>query len=283
MLREILQSGEVHSDRTGTGTRSVFGRQLRFDIRNGVFPLLTTKKTFFRGIVEELLFFLRGDHDNRKLQAKGVHIWDGNTSREGLDKNGLTHLQTHDLGLAYGVQWRAAGAELGDIDTDYRGKGIDQIRNVIDLLRNDPNSRRIIINAWNVPQLEDMALPPCHALYQFYVNNQNELSCMMYQRSVDLFLGNPFNIASTALLTRILAKVSGLEPGEIIISMGNTHIYENHLDQVKRQLERIPLKFPTLDIAKPLNSIEDIEALQFEDFDLKDYHCWPGIKAPMAV
>lgn len=183
LLKDIIDNGEDHSDRTGTGIKSVFGRQLRFSIDDGVIPLMTTKKTFFKGIVEELLFFLRGDHDNRKLQAKGVHIWDGNTSREYLDQYNKKHIQEHDLGLAYGVQWRAAGAKLGNIETDYRGKGIDQISNVLDLIRSDPNSRRIIINAWNVPQLDDMALVPCHCMYQFYVSNDNKLSCMMTQRS----------------------------------------------------------------------------------------------------
>lgn len=181
LMRDILNKGQDRKDRTGIGTRSLFGKQLTFSLRNGVIPLLTTKKVFWKGVVEELLFFLRGDHDNRKLQAKGVHIWDGNTSREYLDNYNKQHINTGDLGLAYGVQWRSAGTDLGNIDTDYKGKGIDQLKEVVDAIRNNPHSRRIIINGWNVPQLNDMALPPCHMLYQFYVDN-GELSCMMTQR-----------------------------------------------------------------------------------------------------
>jgi dihydrofolate reductase/thymidylate synthase len=283
LLKDIMTNGEDHSDRTGVGIKSVFGRQLRFSLSNGVIPLMTTKKTFFKGIVEELLFFLRGDHDNRILQNVGVHIWDGNTSREYLDKYNKHHIQEHDLGLAYGVQWRAAGAKLGNIDTDYRGKGIDQIADVIKQLKETPDSRRIIINAWNVAELEDMALVPCHTLYQFYVSKNRELSCMMTQRSCDVFLGIPFNIASTAILTRVLAQTCGMIPGEIIINLGNTHIYNSHYEQVEKQLQRIPYKFPTLDITKNLETLKDIEQLTFEDFKLNDYHCHPGIKADMAV
>ena len=287
LLKEILEKGEKRSDRTGTGTLAIFGTQLRFSLTdslgNFVIPLMTTKNTFFRGIVEELLFFLRGDHDNRKLQAKKVHIWDGNTSREYLDKYGKQNIATHDLGLAYGVQWRAAGAKLESIDTDYRGKGLDQLAEVINLLKTDPNSRRIIINAWNVPQLQDMALVPCHMLYQFDVTVDGTLNCMMTQRSCDIFLGVPFNIASTALLVHILAKTTNLKPGEIIISMGNAHIYNNHIEQVKKQLTRNPYRFPNLNIKKSLSNISDIENLTFEDFELVGYYCHPGIKAPMAV
>jgi dihydrofolate reductase/thymidylate synthase len=282
LLKEILKDGETSNDRTGTGIKSIFGKQLCFSIENGTIPLITTKKTFFRGIVEELLFFLRGEHDNRKLQEKNVHIWDGNTSREYLDRSQKQHIQTNDLGLAYGVQWRAAGAKLGDIDTDYRGKGIDQVANVIDLIKNNPTSRRMIINAWNVPQLKDMALVPCHTMYQFYVS-QGKLSCMMTQRSADMFLGVPFNIASTATLTHILAKTTGLKTGDIIINFGNAHVYNNHTKQVLRQLERKPMKFPTLKINKELNNITDIEKLEFKDFELSKYHCHPGIKAQMAI
>jgi dihydrofolate reductase/thymidylate synthase len=283
LLKDIMANGEDNSDRTGVGTRCVFGRQLRFSLQGNVIPLMTTKKTFFKGIIEELLFFLRGDHDNRILQKVGVHIWDGNTSREYLDKYNKQHIQEHDLGLAYGVQWRAAGAKLENIDTDYRGKGIDQVENVIKQLKEDPTSRRIIINAWNVSELEDMALVPCHTLYQFYVSKNNELSCMMTQRSCDVFIGIPFNIASTAILTHILAQTCGLIPGEIIINLGNTHIYNSHFEQVTKQLERIPYEFPTLKITKNLETIKDIEQLKFSDFQLENYNCHPGIKATMAV
>ena len=300
MLRHIVQSGEHRSDRTGTGTRSVFGRQLRFsladphpdrelpsllswDLYTASIPLITTKKVFWEGVVEELLFFLRGDHDNRKLQAKGVHIWDGNTSREYLDKYGKTNIDTNDLGLAYGVQWRAAGAPLGKIDDSYSGKGIDQLRMLIETIKTDPFSRRLIINAWNVPQLNDMALVPCHMMYQFSVSSKRQLSCMMTQRSCDMFLGVPFNIASTALLTHIVAKACNLVPHEIVINLGDAHVYNNHIDQVHKQLKRETFYFPLLSIHKEIHTVEDIEKLELGDFQLHDYHSWPVIKAPMAV
>jgi thymidylate synthase/dihydrofolate reductase len=300
LMWDILKLGEFRTDRTKIGTFSLFAKQLTFSMENGEFPLLTTKKVWFKGVVEELLFFLRGDHDNRKLQTKKVHIWDGNTGREYLDDSGRSHIETDDLGLAYGVQWRAAGAKLEGIDANYVGKGIDQIQECIDLINNDPASRRIIINAWNVPQLKDMALVPCHMMYQFYVrknrnasdsdnendnndNNKGYLDCMMTQRSSDSFLGLPFNIASTATLTHILAKTCGYKPGKITVNLGDAHIYRNHIEQVKTQLDRTTLKFPSLLIDKELNNINDIENLTFSDFELKDYHCYPTIKADMAV
>jgi dihydrofolate reductase/thymidylate synthase len=282
LLKDILYYGEEKVDRTKIGTLSIFGSQLTFSLMNDVIPLITTKKVFWKGIVEELLFFLRGDHDNRKLQSKGVHIWDGNTSAEYFRKNGMK-LEEHDLGVAYGVQWRAAGAKLEFLETDYRGKGIDQIQEVIHLLKTEPTSRRIIINAWNVPSLKDMALMPCHVMYQFNVSHGKYLNCMMTQRSADTFLGLPFNIASTALLTKILASVSNLIAGKIIINLGDAHIYKNHISQVKTQITRTPILFPKLKINKTLNDITDIEKLSFEDFELQNYHSWPGIKADMAV
>lgn len=282
LLENILTIGEEKTDRTGTGTISLFGSQMRFSLKNDIIPLLTTKKVYWKGVIEELLFFLRGDHDNRKLQKKGVHIWDGNTSREFLDKNN-SKLESDDLGKAYGVQWRAAGAPIVSLEESYLGKGFDQLQNVIHLLKHEPDSRRIIINAWNVPELKDMALPPCHMLYQFYVSQGKYLNCMMTQRSADTFLGLPFNIASTAVLTRILANVSNLLPGEIIISIGDAHIYKNHIEQVKKQLCRDPLNFPKLNIVKKLNNLNDIENLKYEDFELDEYCCWAGIKAKMAI
>jgi len=255
---------------------AVFGTQLKCSLIT--FPLLTTKKVFFRGVVEELLFFLRGDHDNRKLQAHGVHIWDDNTTREYLDRTGKCHLEEHDLGLAYGVQWRSAGSKLGSIDTKYRD-GIDQLKNVIHLIRTEPTSRRIIMSAWNVESLKDMALPPCHVLYQFDVH-QGRLNCVMYQRSADVFLGLPFNIASTALLVNILANVTGLTPGEMAIFIGNAHIYKEHVDAAREQLARDPYPFPILQILK---RIDDIEGLTFEDFSLIGYQSHPSIKAKIVV
>lgn len=282
LLKDILYYGEEKVDRTGIGTISLFGRQLRFSLMNDVMPLLTTKRVFWKGIVEELLFFLRGDHDNRKLQKKGVHIWDGNTSLEYFKKNNMP-FEEHDLGVAYGVQWRAAGAKREFLETDYRGKGIDQIQEVIDLLKNEPTSRRIILNAWNVSSLKDMCLVPCHVMYQFNVSRGKYLNCMMTQRSADTFLGLPFNIASTALLTKILASVCNLTAGEIIINLGDAHIYKNHITQVQTQLKRTPMYFPKLKINKTLTNLQDIENLSFEDFELLNYSSWPTIKADMAV
>lgn len=292
LLRDTLNNGEKRGDRTGTGTTSVFGRQLRFDLNPNIsasgdieitLPLLTTKKVYFKGVIEELLFFLRGDHDNRKLQSVGVHIWDGNTSREYLDKYNKQHIETNDLGVAYGVQWRAAGAKLENIDTDYRGKGVDQIQECIDLIKNDPTSRRIMLNAWNPVDRDDMALVPCHYSYQFYVDSNKRLSCMMTQRSSDLFLGCPFNIASTSVLTLLMAKVTGTIPHQIIINLGDAHIYDNHVQQVIEQLDRKPCYFPKLRVIKTLNTIMDIEKLCYNDFNLIDYHSHPKLSAKMAV
>ena len=282
LLNNILTKGEEKMDRTGTGTLSTFGHQMRFSLEDDVIPLLTTKKVYWKGVIEELLFFLRGDHDNRKLQEKGVHIWDGNTSREFLDSNSLK-LETHDLGKAYGVQWRASGASLRSIGESYLGDGVDQLKEVIYLLRNEPNSRRIIINAWNVPELSEMALPPCHMMYQFYVSEEKYLSCMMTQRSADTFLGLPFNIASTATLVHILARVCNLQTGEIIINLGDAHLYESHITQAQIQLLRKPHVFPKLKINKDLTYITDIENLTYNDFETIDYRHHPSIKASMVV
>lgn len=285
LLDNVLKNGEIRDDRTGTGTVSLFGQRVEFSLHDDVLPLMTTKKTFFRGIVEELLFFLRGDHDNRKLQAKGIHIWDGNTSKEYLEKYGKK-LEEHDLGFSYSISWKAAGSPLLGLEDSYIGKGIDQIAEIIYLLKTDPYSRRIILNSWNVSDLHKMSLHPCHVLYQFYVSNKGGekwLSCMMFQRSADLFLGLPFNIASTSILTRILAQVCGMRPDRIIINIGDAHIYKTHIEQVKTQLERIPYYFPKLKINKNISTVEDTEQLQFEDFQLIDYHSWPTIKAEMAI
>jgi dihydrofolate reductase / thymidylate synthase len=289
LMTDILKNGSLRTDRTGVGTFSVFGKHLTFSMENGEFPLLTTKNVWFKGVVEELLFFLRGDHDNRKLQKENVHIWDGNTSKEYLRNSNREHINEHDLGLAYGVQWRAAGAKLENIDSNYVGKGIDQVSECIRLINEDPYSRRIIINAWNVPQLKDMSLVPCHMMYQFYVRpNENKdqpgfLDCMMTQRSSDSFLGLPFNIASTATLTHIFAKATGYKPGKITINLGDAHIYSNHVDQVKTQLKRNMMVFPTLNIKPDIKNIRDIENLKFEDFELENYNRYPTIKADMAV
>lgn len=257
LLREVLAHGVVKNDRTGTGTRSVFGRQLRFDLRRS-FPLITTKKVHFKSVAVELLWFLRGESNIAYLHEHGVTIWD-----EWADANG-------DLGPVYGVQWRSWPTPDGGY--------IDQIAQLIANLRQDPDSRRHIVSAWNVAQLPQMALAPCHAFFQFYVAD-GKLSCQLYQRSADLFLGVPFNIASYALLTLMVAQQTGLEPGEFVWTGGDCHIYENHIEQVQTQLARQPYPYPQLQI-NPRDSIFDYE---FSDFHLLNYQHHPGIKAQVAV
>lgn len=292
VLNCVLNTGKEKDDRTKTGILYKFHEVMKFDLSDGSFPLLTTKRTFLRGIIEELLFFLRGEHDAKLLQDKRVHIWDGNTSREYLDRSGLSHLETNSLGLGYPHQIRFCGAPYLGIDGDYKkyakenpDKVVDQLAVIINQLKpeNKPEqNRRIILNMWNVTDLKDMALVPCHVLYIFDVSD-GRLSCMMTQRSADLFLGVPFNIASASLLTMILAKVSGLQVGTVGINLANAHIYKNHIEQCNRQLSRTPYYFPKLTITKDISSVSDIEELQATDFKLTDYNYHPGIKAPMAV
>ena len=258
LLREIRDNGVTKTDRTGVGTKSIFGHQMRFNLQDG-FPLLTTKKVFLKGIIYELLWFLKGDTNIKFLTDHNVHIWD-----EWADENG-------DLGYVYGKQWRSWEA------TD--GRVIDQISQVVDLIKNHPNSRRILVTAWNPAEIDKMALPPCHCLFQFYVAD-GKLSCQLYQRSADTFLGVPFNIASYALLTMMLAQVCGLEPGEFIHTTGDTHIYLNHLEQVNEQLSREPRPLPKMIINPDVKSIFDFK---YEDFQLEGYDPYPAIKAPVAV
>lgn len=259
LLRHVRDHGVRKSDRTGTGTVSVFGYQMRFDLEKG-FPCLTTKKLHLRSIIHELLWFLRGDTNIRYLNDNGVTIWD-----EWADP------ETGDLGHVYGYQWRSWPTPAGE--------HIDQIAQVVDSLRHNPDSRRHIVSAWNVADIPTMALPPCHALFQFYVAN-GRLSCQLYQRSADLFLGVPFNIASYALLTLMMAQVTGLEPGEFVHTLGDAHIYLNHLEQVETQLGRTPRLLPTMRLNP---EVDDIFGFSYEDFSLEGYDPWPGIKAPIAV
>jgi thymidylate synthase len=259
LLRDVLENGALKGDRTGTGTLSVFGRQLRYDLADG-FPLITTKKVAYKSMVEELLWFLRGETNVRSLQAKGVKIWN-----EWADENG-------DLGSAYGEMWRSWPSARN-------GGTIDQIANVIESLKNNPDSRRHIVTAWNPDEVDNVALPPCHALFQFYVVD-GKLSCQLYQRSADLFLGVPFNIASYALLTIIIADMVGLEPGEFIWTGGDCHIYSNHLDQVREQTSRIAPPLPTITVNTKRDNIEDHE---FGDFTLSDYNPLAAIKGKVAV
>jgi thymidylate synthase len=280
MIREIIETGIKKEDRTGVGTLSKFGTQMRFSLRNNVFPLLTTKKVFWRGVVEELLWFIKGDTNIDHLSEKGIKIWDANGSREFLDSRGLNHYPVNDAGAGYGFQWRHWGAEYINKNTDYTGKGIDQLKQCIDLIKNNPNDRRIIISAWNASDLNKMALPPCHIVFQYYVAN-GELSCLMYQRSCDMGLGVPFNIASYALLTRIMAHITGLRPGDFIHTLGDYHVYLNHIEPLKEQIKRQPKSFPTLEIAN--REITNIEDFKFEDFILKGYDPYPPIKMDMAL
>lgn len=258
LLQRILENGVEKSDRTGTGTLSVFGHQMRFDLQNG-FPLLTTKKLHTRSIIYELLWFLKGETNISYLHDNKVTIWD-----EWADENG-------DLGPIYGKQWRAWEAK--------DGKVIDQIGQVIEQIKTNPDSRRLLVSAWNVGEIDQMALPPCHIIFQFYVAN-NKLSCQLYQRSADVFLGVPFNIASYALLTQMIAQVCGLEAGEFIHTTGDTHLYLNHIVQAREQLSRKPYDLPTLSL-NPL--VKNIADFKYEDIKIENYICHPHIKAEVAV
>ncbi len=258
LLQHVLDHGTEKSDRTGTGTISVFGHQMRFDLSQG-FPLLTTKKVHLKSIVHELLWFLQGDTNIAYLKQNGVSIWD-----EWADANG-------DLGPIYGYQWRSWPAA--------DGRHIDQISEVVETLKHNPDSRRIIVSAWNVGEIQNMKLPPCHAFFQFYVAD-GKLSCQLYQRSADIFLGVPFNIASYALLTLMMAQATGLQPGDFVHTLGDAHIYLNHMEQVKLQLSRDTRALPSMRLNP---AVTDIFAFRFDDFTLENYDPHPGIKAPVAV
>lgn len=258
LLQQVLTHGVPKPDRTGTGTLSIFGYQMRFDLNQG-FPLLTTKKMHLRSIIHELLWFLKGDTNIRALNEAQVSIWD-----EWADKNG-------DLGPVYGKQWRAW--------PDGKGGEIDQISQLVEMLKNNPDSRRLVVCSWNVADIPNMALPPCHCLFQFYVAN-NRLSCLLYQRSADVFLGVPFNIASYALLTQMLAQVVGLQLGEFIHTLGDTHLYLNHIEQAVEQLKRPPYSPPRMQLNPKVTSLFDFK---YEDFQLINYQCHPRIVAPIAV
>lgn len=258
LLTKIMKEGSVREDRTGTGTRSIFGYQMRFDLQEG-FPLLTTKKVHLKSIIYELLWFIKGDTNIRYLNDNGVTIWD-----EWADARG-------DLGPVYGAQWRRWRTESGT--------EIDQLAEVVESLRRNPDSRRHIVSAWNVGQIREMALPPCHSLFQFYVAD-GRLSCQLYQRSADVFLGVPFNIASYALLTMMMAQVCGYRPGDFVHTLGDAHIYLNHFDQVRTQLGRTPRPLPRMILH---GDRKDLEAFEYGDFELQGYDPHPGIKAPIAV
>ncbi|MFN3132895.1 thymidylate synthase [Roseibium sp.] len=258
LLSKILEDGIDRGDRTGTGTRSIFGHQMRFDLSEG-FPLVTTKKLHLRSIIHELLWFVAGDTNIAYLKENGVKIWD-----DWADENG-------DLGPVYGYQWRSWPAP--------DGRSIDQISNVLEMIRKSPESRRLIVSAWNPALVDEMALPPCHALFQFYVAD-GKLSCQLYQRSADVFLGVPFNIASYALLTMMIAQVAGLKPGDFVHTLGDAHLYSNHFDQAREQLTRTPRALPEMKINP---AVMDLFAFKYEDFELTGYDPHPHIAAPIAV
>jgi thymidylate synthase len=258
LMRDVLENGTKKEDRTGTGTYSVFGRQMRFDLQKG-FPLVTTKKCHLKSIIHELLWFLAGDTNIKYLKDNGVRIWD-----EWADENG-------DLGPVYGAQWRSW--QTAD------GRTVDQITNVVEQIKNNPDSRRLLVVAYNPGVVDQMALPPCHAFFQFYVAD-GKLSCQLYQRSADIFLGVPFNIASYSLLTMMMAQVTGLQPGEFVHTFGDAHLYSNHIEQTKEQLSRTPFKLPEMHMNPHVTDIFDFK---FEDFELVGYECHPHIKAPVAV
>ena len=291
LLRRICAEGVVRNDRTGTGTRGVFGHQMRFDLAEG-FPLLTTKKVFLKGVIHELLWFLQGDTNIRYLVENGVHIWDNDAYRyynERCAREGIAPLDREAFLAAAGGPSPLAGYRYGDLNHVYGyqwrswpaadGHGvIDQIAAAVETIRTNPDSRRILVSAWNVAEIGEMALPPCHVLFQFYVA-EGRLSCQLYQRSADTFLGVPFNIASYALLTLMMAQVCDLQPGEFIHTLGDTHLYLNHMEQVAEQLARTPRPLPTMRLNPARRSIFDF---RYDDFTLEGYDPWPPIKAPMS-
>ncbi|PBK76081.1 thymidylate synthase [Armillaria solidipes] len=290
LIRRVLDTGDSRIDRTGTGTISIFAPpSLRFSLADSTLPLLTTKRTFLRGIVEELLWFIHGSTDSMLLSKKGIKIWDGNGSKTFLEGRGLGHRREGDLGPVYGFQWRHFGAEYVDCDKDYASEGVDQLKDCIRKIIENPTDRRIILSAWNPKDIPLMALPPCHLLCQFYVHlppgdaphQKPKLSCLMYQRSADLGLGIPFNIASYALLTHMIARVTGTDAHELIIQLGDAHVYRDHVDALEEQLKREPKAFPKLKWAR--DDIADIEEFVYSDFVVEGYNPHPAIPMKMSV
>ncbi|XP_041367637.1 thymidylate synthase-like [Gigantopelta aegis] len=277
-IQQIIDHGVRKGNRTGTDTLSIFGMQMRYNLRQS-FPLLTTKRVFWRGVAEEILWFIRGSTNSKELSDKGVNIWNANGSRAFLDSLGMTEREEGDLGPVYGFQWRHFGADYKDMHTDYSRQGIDQLQSVIEKIKNSPDDRRIVMSAWNPPDLPKMVLPPCHCLVQFYVAN-GELSCQLYQRSADMGLGVPFNIASYSLLTCMIAHVTGLKPGDFVHTLGDAHIYVNHIEPLKVQLKREPRPFPKLIIKGEVDSIDDFT---MDNLELVKYNPYPKIKMDMAV
>lgn len=281
LVQNIIANGTLEEGRNGN-TYAIFGNSMRFSLQNGQIPILTTKKLAWKTCVKELLWFIKGSTSNDQLVEQGVHIWDGNASRNFLDDCGLTQRREGDLGPIYGHQWRHFNAAYQDCDTDYSGQGVDQLQNIIDQLKNPAtrNSRRLVMSAWNPCQLDEVALPPCHILCQFNVHGGNKLSCALFQRSNDEALGTPFNIASYCFLTHLIAKHCGLEAHEFVYFKGNCHIYEEHMEGMKTQLARKPHPFPTVTIRQVRENIDDY---LLEDFELHNYVSHPQIKFKMVV
>lgn len=281
LIKNILENGTWENGRNGK-TKAIFGNMMRFSLKDGKIPILTTKKTAWKTCLRELLWFIRGKTNNKLLTDQGVHIWDGNSSREFLDSRGLQHYEVDELGPIYGHQWRHFNAKWQGDSHDYSGEGVDQLQYIIDQLKNceTRNSRRLVLSAWNPCQLDEMALPPCHILCQFNVHDGNKLSCMMVQRSCDFFLGIPFNIASYSMLTHLIAKHCGLEAYEFVHCMGNCHLYENAIDACKIQITREPYPFPTVSIKQVRENINDY---QVDDFILENYQSHEAIKVAMVA
>lgn len=282
LMKHILENGNERSDRTGVGTKSIFGSMLRFSLAGNTLPVLTTKKTFYRGAIEEMLFFIRGETDTKKLEAKGVNIWKGNTSRKFIDEHvnewDRKRMDEGDMGRLYGAQWR----RWAEYDSGGHYKDIDQLQITFDGIKNDPHSRRHIVSAWNVQDLDRGVLYPCHTMFQFYVDD-GTLSCLFNMRSTDTFLGLPINVIGYAFLTHVMAAATGLTAKEVVFCGADTHLYLSHLEQAREQISRKPYPFPKMTIKKPLASLQDIEALQFEDLEIMGYQSHLPIKAEMCV
>jgi len=280
LIKEILEKGKDKEDRTGTGTISIFGHMSRYTLGNGKFPLLTTKKVALRLVIEELLFFIRGETDNRKLKEKNVKIWNMNGTEEFLRGRGIFRRED-DLGPIYGFQWRHFGAKYTSCEESYEGKGVDQLERVIEELKKNPNSRRLVVSAWNPLDIDEMALPPCHVMFQFVVTG-GRLSCMLYQRSGDVGLGVPFNIASYALLLKMVSYLVGIPEGELVHTLADAHIYKDHVGQLEMQSRRAPREFPELHI-RPKQKRERLEEFEVEDFVLENYNPHDVIKMNMSA
>lgn len=279
LVKKCIENGYQKGDRTGTGTLALIGESMRFSLQNNTLPLLTTKFVPFRVVLEELLFFIRAQTNNKILKSKNIHIWDGNSTKEFYEKNGIER-EEDDLGPIYGFQWRHYGAQYGTCMDDYTNKGIDQLQDVINTLRNNPDSRRMLVVAWNPLQLKEAALPPCHTLFQF-VAHQGKLTCILFQRSADMGLGVPFNIASYSILTHMVARVTGLEAYEFVHFIGDCHVYSDHVEALKTQLERKSTDFPKLRFSD--KEFKEIDDFDFDDFILMNYNPQAKINMKMSV